>query len=150
MMGDSSYLALFKADFSDLNNINGTMVLKCSYRDILYVDIHRKDQQRINLTIVSSAISYKSSLDIDGDMTPGNPYEEHFVDRATLGAQAEMEAAAGPATEMALYFDDKAKAQQTRTFIDYARDRASKVRDEAVEGLLYHEEELCVNARANL
>ena len=28
MMGDSKYIVLFKADFSDLNNIKGMLVLK--------------------------------------------------------------------------------------------------------------------------
>ena len=46
-------------------------------------------------------------------------------------------------TEIALYFEDKAKASQAKTFIDFARQRAAEVRTEAVDALLSVEEQMC-------
>ena len=141
MMGDSIYLVLFKADFTDLNNIKGMLVMKAEYRDITQVDQHRADPSRLRLHTLRHSLSYKSSLDKSDDQVPLNPFDEpSFVDRAALGTDQEPTEST---TEIALFFEDKNKAQQAKTFIDYARQRAGDLRTEAVDALLLVEEQMC-------
>ena len=90
MMGDSINLILIKADFTNLEHIKGTLVLKCSYRDVISVDVHRGDAARLRLQLVRQGLRYKSSLDLMNNGMPGSNFL--MVDRAALGAKAEQDA----------------------------------------------------------
>ena len=49
MMGDGTYLVLFKIDFTDMEHIKGELVLKIGYRDVITVDVHRSDATRLKV-----------------------------------------------------------------------------------------------------
>lgn len=49
MLSDVQHFILIKADFSNKNNIKGTVVVKCAYRSILGVFLERKEPKRITL-----------------------------------------------------------------------------------------------------
>ena len=53
MMGDSVYLALFKADFSDLKQIKGELRLKIHYRSVLGCETERSDSCKLSLNVIN-------------------------------------------------------------------------------------------------
>ena len=51
MMGDLHYFLLFKADFSDKNNIKGKLIFKCRYRAIIEVQSDSKERKQLIMQI---------------------------------------------------------------------------------------------------
>ena len=51
-MGDPTWLCLFRADFSDKNNVKGNLRVKIKVQDLDEIAIDKDDPKRLNISIV--------------------------------------------------------------------------------------------------
>ena len=64
-MGDPFWLCLFKADFSDKNNIKGDLRVKISVSKISDITFDKNDSKKINLTVELGHSTIQPSLIFD-------------------------------------------------------------------------------------
>jgi hypothetical protein len=114
MMGEPTCLVLIQADFSDMSHITGSLVLKVNFRSLVSCEVHKSDGNRLNVEVFESALCYKSSLPSPDteDTTPDAPF---YDPGSSIGSLKNP----GSSLTLALFFEDKQKATQTRQFIEF-------------------------------
>ena len=65
IMGDPHYLCLFKADFSDRNNIKGDLRVKIHVTQIADISFDKKEFKHLNLIVKFDETMIKLSLIFD-------------------------------------------------------------------------------------
>lgn len=134
MMSDVQYLLLIKADFSDKQNIKGTVFFKCAYRSILAITIGRKNLKKISIEVIKNSFqSNWQSNSFHSNNNFSNDFSQQHHSRESENAFS---------VEITLEFDDRAKAEQTLTYIGYNKQLQSKERAAAVNTFLIRQERL--------
>ena len=143
MMGDVQHLILFRIDPIDTggqgNSIKGTLVFKCQYRSILKIMQDEKDQRKLGLSLIRDEFEHFSAQrqsTIESTMNNANAMND-------FSRNSDLDYSLGDMKhEIQLFFDDKTKADQSRTYIVFQRQQASIQRAKAVSTFL--------NAQLNL